>query len=533
MQTGGSKWRRPFGRRRFVGERPEDIPLALKGFAGGLDLRDRREDIEPNSSADTLDMEVDGNDQLIRQDGISTVEQFAGRTINAMLVHASLNFKSELLFLAPPFIGVKAHEDTVWHDVGLSVNHPNYRWTNHGGELILSNGRRVYSRQPRATTLTEVSGAPQAAAYASFAARVFALGTSFEGDYEPLGVMWSGASSKIGDWDNEGAGFELLISDVSAGDRGVALKPMNLDFMAVFMRRSIWVGRRTGQVNRPVDFSPRVTGVGAVNEATCKTTPGGVLFLSDTGVRLFDGNQAPIVSHQINPDLLPLDQDNLGAYSASFDPQLERYYLHTPTETWILDMKHGRWYKKGLVAQGSALFADQYPVTTWDDLVGNTWDSMTETWADFIVREDDAMKQYFLADVAGVPTLGVRDGVAETYFGEDMNPYWEFRRAEGLPPRQLFTTKRIQLEYTGYGTIQLYLPNTDGDMELFVTQALSDVSMPRVTDIGAHHTGRTAGLRLHVTAGKPRIKAATLMVMARSWSQEPGDFLTREYQSEF
>lgn len=514
---------------------PQSVPVPFRGFSGGLDLSDRPEDVAENSSPDCSDVEVTEQDELIRQEGIQTVESFVGRTILHMRPHFGLDARTELLMFAPPFIGVKRDVGTVWTDHGLDPEGGFVAATNHGGTLLFTDGRAVYTREAFSDSIQTREDVPIARSYVSFAGRVFALDVNWQGAHEASGIVWSAANSLAHDFDSTGTGYELLIAEQSFNDRGIALKSMNLDMIAILMRRSIWIGRRTGLVDRPASFEPRVQGAGAVNAATAQVTPYGVLFLSDDGVRIFDGNQAVVISQKINKALLPLDYENLDGYSSLYDPQRSWYYLFTPSETWILDLSKQRWYRKSVVVQHAAMFADQEALVTWESFPpGTTWEDLAgQVWEDYIIEEGPIMYTYFIADVAGTPTLGLQTTDDETYYGTVVRPYWRFRVSDTPLLRQMVTVKAVTVEYDGFGTIEIMLPNVDGDMVLAVTEALAIAGLRRVTEVPMLWSGRGLGLTLRIMAGDPAIKAVDMEVVPRSKSVKQPDFITREYESQF
>lgn len=483
----------------------------FSSFAGGLNMQDSREDVERDSSPSMTDIEVTKNDSLRRAPGLTTVETYAGRNpLPHLALHANLDNRAELVLFDPPFIGVKDVSGTVWTDVGLPTGRL-FRWTVFGGTLIFSNGvSSVFSRQPYATTVDVIPEAPVARAYATFAGRVWAGGATIDGRYEPLGMAWSAANSDYTDWTSIGSGDELLISNVETGDRVVAIMPMGLDFMAIVCRRAIWIGRRTGLRDRPADFQPRVPGVGAINEPVCRVTPEGVALLSDDGVYLFDGNTEHHISKQIDPDLLPLDYTKLDDYSGFYNPFTKRYYLMTPTKTFVYDLKYKRWYRRSAIAQAAAVLAEQLSQLTWGQLTGS-WGAQTATWSEFSPAEGDEYDLFFLGKEAGVSKLAVEDQAATAAFGLTLDPFWETHIQQSQLDSQLILLDDLLVTYYQSGTIQLALPNHQNDFAALASNiVLANKTRPDVHRVQPMVSSRGAGMRLRIVSGDPIVTRLAL-----------------------
>lgn len=510
----------------------QDGVLTYDSFAGGYDARDNREDTQRNSSPYALDTEVDSKDRITRGPGTSLMEVLANPATQLGL-HASLSNRAELIMFAPPFFGYRGPGLTNWIDAGLPSGRP-YAWTNFGGTLIFSNGKGgVYARQAGDNSIETLAEAPAARAYASFAARAVAGYAVIEGNYEPLGVRWSAANSDYADWTGTGSGFELLINDMSAGDKIMAMRTMGLDFMAIAMRRSLWVGRRTGLALRPIDFQPRVPGIGTVSAETCRATPLGMIFLSDTGVYIFDGNTATMVSAQINPDLLPLEYNRLEEYSGSYDPIQKRYHLMTPTGTWILDFDYQRWYRRSVIARGMVPFAEQFSSQTWGMLVGDWAGQAPLTWADYAPEEGELAAPVYLGSRGVDMAIEEEDYDSEVVFNLPMTPVWELPLTESQRANYLNTLKMIMVQHVGAGTLRLATTNIEGQYELLVEEQLLNASYPNLVEIHVIDTGKGVGLRIEYGTGKPKISRIQLVALPRGPRIASPPFFPREFYQDF
>lgn len=502
--------------------------LTFKDFTGGYSAKDAREDTPPSFTPNSLDTYVTVDDRLTVVPGTTVSDVLVDHQVRKVVLHTSLDFTSDLVLFDPPYIGIKHDGDVEWFDVGIPTGDRRYQATNFGGTLLFSNGNTgMYAREVGKHTVELVKGAPAARAYATFAGRVFAGYAIIDGNRQPLGVSWSGADSDYKTWDlfdnngaTTGAGFELLIDDMAAGDAIVALRPMGLDFMAVILRHSIWVARRTGDLNRPADFQPRVPGVGAITSECCKTTRFGVVFLADgPGVYLFDGNAAQFISDEITIDLKRLSRSELASCTAEYNPLNRCYYLFTPIGTFVYDFERKRWHKRSLLAYGATVFASQLPQVLWGEITG-TWAEHEETWQDLNPEELDNLQFFFLGDREGTSALEVEDEASFDNFLISMEPYWEFPLQEAMYSTQLVTTKQILINYDTPGTIELHLPDNSGAYELSRTAILLGSGNLTKTAFG-EFTGKGAGLKILFTAGKPKIRRAQLGIILRGPRIEP------------
>jgi hypothetical protein len=504
MRFGSRQFQRA-GRIIHLEEIPEKSYAHFSDFREGYDSSDTAQDTPDNASPYMLDVEVTVHDTLRRAPGVMEVETIEDREPYAQLIlHASLDNRSELLLIDPPYLGIKTTGDTNWIDGGLIAG-GRYAYTNFGGSLIFSNGiSKVFVRQSETETVEELTTAPVARSYATFAGRVWAGGAQIDGRYEPLGVAWSSAFSDYEDWTGVGSGFELLIANVMIGDRIVSLRPMGLDFMAILCRRSVWIGRRTGLRDRPADFMPRVPGVGAVSDSTNVVTRFGVIFLSDSGVFLFDGNNAELISKKINKELLPIDFSALHLYSASYNPFSKRYYLHTPTDTWVYDLDYDRWYRRSLISRASSVFANQFDAITWAELIGS-WDDQNRTWASYSPEEGDTFQHFFLAQNSGVWQLGVEDKYLPSNFGADLQAVWETKTDQSSMPTDQIFTDDVLLNYRGGGSVTVGLPNIMGHFHDLTTLALPTQNVPVTSRSRTVHSGNGVGVRVRLVDGDVEI----------------------------
>lgn len=514
---------RQFGRdRRNYGEGvsvnpasiPRWTPLRYNDFAGGYDVRDEGDQLPQNVNYGGVDTEVSRKDRIIRAPGNTAFETLTGRTPEQIAIHAGLDFRSELLLFDAPFFGIKRDAATTWVDLGLPAGV--YFWATYGNFFVFSQGTKVYRHEFGTDTATLDSIVPTGKSFASWAGRFWSLGALIDGNLEPLGIDWSGVNNFDDRSDLTGWGFEFLINDTGIGDRGVALRPMGFDYMAILNRRSIWIARRTGDLLRPADFQPRVPGEGCVSERTARTTSAGVIYLSDEGVKLFDGNEAKHISAQIDPEIVPINLTKIGRYWSTYNPHTQRYYLGVPdVGTYVLDIVRGRWSKRSLKAIDAIPFSTQFDSTTWAEAVGS-WDVQTLNWADMSPPESDVPSVVFLGQKAdAVHYLEKESSAGTSYFGYAQDPIW-INRVQADQNDKLVSTNKLRLKYLNSGSFELQLPDINGNLEFAVQGDLALSVQPAVRKQGMNHTGLGGGFALRYLSGDFEIAGVEIDVLTRA-----------------
>lgn len=514
----GSTGRRNLGTGMQIA--PENIPVSkivhYGSFRNGLMLADRPADVPEGYFAKALDVESTRNDGIKRATPIVLTED-TKHWLDNLFVHSTLDFQSELIAVVPPhpfdlpesafsWFGVKQGSVFEWTNVGDDFADPSGHWvyTNYGDTLIFSNGRKSYSRTANGTPPYKVvPGMPGAVSLFVAFGRLFALGTlDAGGEYNVLALEWNGTLD-FDDWTGPDAGAELLISDTAGSDKAIAGRMMSYDTVAILCRRSVWIGLRTGIAGRPLEPQVRLSGVGCVSEASARTTESGVTFLSDEGVRHFDGQKAEIISGPINSHLLPLVYEELDSYRATWDGGRRRYILCTPCATYVYqfptsEFPQGAWFKKTIALTNIISFPSQFDDPTWDDFLDRTWNDLgNETWLDYATPEADSSPQ--VVYVSGM-IYGSEDPQGDGYFGLPMSGVVEPRPTEGLSAddnsHELHEVKTYLVEYRGAGTLQILVRNEDGGYQIGTEATLPYAIKTRTVRLDVSYSIRAVGIAL-------------------------------------
>jgi hypothetical protein len=527
-----------FGKGQFIRELPQDSYATFNDFRGGYHAEGGRELVPPNASSDMIDFLVTQGNRLARIPGTAAVETLFTHIPFQMIQQVSLSNAAELIMFDPPYIGIKTSGATDWNSGPYIASTNVFVYAQYGETLIFSNrAGPVFAKEPGAAPVSTPT-IPQARSYFVFAERLYAAGSVIDGTDEPMGMSWSAANAEPRDFDSEGAGSELLLADAATGDEVVAGRIMNLDLCAVICKSSIWIGRRTGNTFEPAAFEPRVIGNGGLTDRLVCSTPMGVMYLSDTGVRVFDGNQSTLISAQINNDLLPLDQTNLAQWRMFYDFPKNRTLLMTPSGTWIFDLEYQRWFKSSRVASDAAYFGTQIGGTTWAQLqtLGQAWSALATTpWLDLSSRPFGDSSLHFLKYFGNLDSeLAVEDPTSTDQFGTPMIPHYTFRHEDGKQLNSLVSVRAILVEYKGAATaFRFFLPDIDGNLVSAIVQDVPASANLRDAYIPLIWTGRGAGLKMQVDSGIPEITKVQLILDERSPKIDDTPFVPREYRTDF
>jgi hypothetical protein len=349
--------------------------------------------------------------------------------------------------------------------------------------------------------------------------RLFFFGTlTPSGESNVLGISWNGAGDET-DWTGLDAGSELLLSDTSQSDRIVAGRILSYDTVGILCRRSLWIGVRTGVANRPMDPQLRLSGIGCVFEGSARTTEGGITFLSDEGVRHFNGQTAEIISGSINQELLPLNFDEISSYKATWDGGRRRYILCAPCCTFIYqfptpEYPQGAWFKRIIGLTNVVTFADQTDDPTWNDLGDQTWPGFNDLlWLELATPESNEPPRVLW--VSGMQ-YGVDDPDGDGYFGLIISGLAVPRPIEGQAAddqtHRLMEVKGYLIEHRGSGDVQIIARDELGGYRIVAELSLPLALKTKTTRLDLQHSIRGVGIALRLLSSDLEILSVKQIV---------------------
>lgn len=506
-----------FGRGVQFRQLTPDSPVSYMDFSGGYNSSKGREGAPPNASPNTTDFEVNRKGQLTRMSGTTAPVTTVGYKPYQMMTQAGLNGVMELVLIAAPAVGHIKKGVLTWENVGLIDTARPFAFGQFGDILFFSNlTGPTFKREPGKTPV-QAPTVPAAGSFATWDARFWAANTTIDGVLQPMGVRWTGTDADPENFDGLGSGNQLLIADFSDGEHAVSIRAMSLDLLAVVCSNSVWIGRRTGDTFQPAAFEPRTTGIGGLTDRTVAVTPLGLAFLSKDGLQIFDGNNLTMISGQVNAELLPLDMSKILQYRVSYNNAKNRIEILTPVCTWVFDIQFGRWYRSSIVATDAAFYVAEVAGRLWSGMT-EQWSTLFSTsWADLDERVVDEVQRYYLKSNAPADSqYAVEDATSQTQFGLAMLPRWETSRQLGQQLRNLQTVKKLEIEYTGAGRVEFYLPALDGQLEIAKSADLVYGQRLRSRGFPIMHTGRGVHLGIWLRSGDVAISQIHLMAEGRS-----------------
>lgn len=486
-------------------------PLRLEDFSGGYATSFPELPAPLNINYGGQDSEINKSIRIVRSPGTSQMELTGGgKKPTQLIVHPSLDAHSELLVLAPPYVGRKFDSDIAW--IYSNLDSGAFFWAAYADILLFSNGIKVWKHVAGNAIVTLETTVGIADAFAVWAGRFWKGASTIDENYEPLSVEWSGINN-YNDFDPvNGYGFEFLTQDSGWADRVVSLKPMSFDYMAVLNRHSIWAAKRTGDLYEPADITPVVAGEGCASQRTAWAAKGGVLYLSDDGLKLFNGNDTAHKSGPIDGELEDVLKASPNSIWGRYNPSSQRYYLGVPNQgTYVLDLRTERWSHRRLQVVDSASFAEQHPPITWESSEG-TWGEQTETWKEQSTTEASVMDQVFVGQNQDAAySLEKEVYGAETQFGFLHRPTYHFPvKQDPSTAIQMIQYSRLTVKYKGEGTLKLNLPNEEGVFGLVAVMSLPLSTKVTLKTIKLPWSGLGLGCELEIGSGKPEIEMIEL-----------------------
>jgi len=186
----------------------EQVEMAFPSFVGGLNYQAAEQDQALEFTQETYDVVITDRNRLKRGPGhLVAVDLAPIAAPVAMFVHTSLDFTTELVLLQPPNIVIIPGTGVV-DDAAIALPLSMF-WVGltNGEDFLFSDGKTGIWQRPFGAIAgaSLIPNAPGARTMANFAGRVLVGGPTISGQYEALGVYWSGADGLITNWLGIGA----------------------------------------------------------------------------------------------------------------------------------------------------------------------------------------------------------------------------------------------------------------------------------------------------------------------------------------
>lgn len=332
--------------------------------------------------------------------------------------------------------------------------------------MVFTNGVDAIRKYTGAGNDAALGGSPPKAKFVLFYGGYLLLFHITDGgNVFPWRVQWpdTGAPET---WGSGNAGSAELLED-SADITGAGYFGQ---YFTVHKENAIYVGYLT-QSSGVFNFERRETGAGTIANKTIQSLPTGEqIFLARDGLRIFNGNTAPLIESPIVDEI----RDYLNpayAYKAWSKVVKENDEYHvgialgsqTEPETVFKFNYVTRQLHKDLRSGATACseYLNTVGQRTWDE-IGNSWDSDTGHWNDIALASLNPVTVFGFSD--GATT---RQNSSSSDVGEPIDSFWDARdfsaKDYGLPENLLMEWQGVQLWCKGNGTLEV-LYSTDGGL---------------------------------------------------------------------
>lgn len=308
----------------------KSLSVGQKQFNGGLNSTASPLDLAQNESSSLLNVDFDKFGAVLKRPGylnVNTVALNGGAQVTAMHWLEKSDGTRTLLAIA----GNKAYSNDLSSTFTDRTNAMTITATNmfksetfldtamftNGVDLPIQSTGGNFSAMAVPTGLTTAKWIKTFNAYTFLANITDATG------YQPSKLYWSNINSITG-WTSTDQAF------ISKND-GQAITGVEVlgDHMVVFKERSIWLCFFTGDADIPFQFQKTQSHVGCASGFSIQKTENALIFTSDDGIYLFDGNNSYKISDRITTTYTGLNQSKYTNFTSMYQKSKNKYYLGT------------------------------------------------------------------------------------------------------------------------------------------------------------------------------------------------------------
>lgn len=302
------------------------LPLGANQFNGGLNSTASPLDLAPNESSSLLNIDFDKFGAILKRAGYVNVNTTAlnGQVTGMHWLEKSDSSKTLMVIagtkaysndLSPTFTDRTNAMTITAGNLFKSETFLDTAMFTNGVDLPIQSTGTNFSLMTLPTNVTTVKWIKTFNAYTFIANVTDATG------YQPSKLYWSDINS-ITSWNSANQAF------ISKND-GQSITGMEVlgDHLVIFKDRSIWLGFFTGDADVPFQFQKTQSHVGCASGYSIQKTENALIFFSDDGVYLFDGNNSYKISDRVTATIQGYNQTKNSSMVSMYQKTKNRFYL--------------------------------------------------------------------------------------------------------------------------------------------------------------------------------------------------------------
>lgn len=302
------------------------LPLGANQFNGGLNSTASPLDLQPNESSSLLNIDFDKFGAILKRPGYVNINTVA---LDGQVSGIHWLEKSDATKTLMVTAGAKAYSN----DLSSTFTDQTNSMTITAGNLfkcetfldtaMFTNGvdAPIQSTGTTFTAMAVPTGLTKAKWIKTFNAYTFLANVTDGTGVQPSKLYWSDINSITG-WTSTSQAF------ISKNDgQGITGLEVLGDHLVIFKDRSIWLGFFTGDADIPFQFQKTQSHVGCASGYSIQKTENSLIFFSDDGVYLFDGNNSYKISDRVTATIQGYNQTKNQLMVSMYQKTKNRYYL--------------------------------------------------------------------------------------------------------------------------------------------------------------------------------------------------------------
>jgi len=308
----------------------KSVPIAFKGFNGGLNSTAGPLGLQQNEFSDLLNIDFDKFGSFNKRNGYTALNTSAFNSSARWTGLKWFELASGTRYLAGTCGNKFAKMDSLdgtWDDItgALTITADNLAdFAIFRDNLLGTNGADVpflWTGTGNGAAMTVPTGLTKAKYVEVFSSYTLLANVTVSATDYKSRIYWSALDS-ISSWDS--ADF----NDVSRDDGQTIMRIKSLaDRLVIFKERSIWLAFYTGDPDVPFIFAKSNSPVGCIAPYSVQEVANGLVFLAPDGLYYFDGNNSEKITDRISATLQSYNTQQFGQATSIYQPSKNRYLL--------------------------------------------------------------------------------------------------------------------------------------------------------------------------------------------------------------